>query len=272
MKAITLSFHDAVADANFAASGFTEQGANTYKLDVKDMEQHFDAVAALSPRPPGSARVLLDGPPEHSPLFFAFDDGGSSAFDYIAPLLDKLGWVGHFFITGNRIDTPGFVTREQIKALDAHGHVVGSHSWTHPTRMAKCTRAQLNDEWQKSVDKLSTILGKQVDIASVPGGYYSPEVARSASACGVRVLFTSEPVKTIHSVDDCLVLGRYTLLRGMPAAVSQGLASEQTSPAQIKQYVLWNSKKVVKAVAGGPYLALRKRILKNRERSGLSDL
>lgn len=269
MKAVTLSFHDAVVSGNFAASGFTEEGANHYKLDLEDMRRHFGAISASAWREPGSVHTLLSEPADQTQLFLAFDDGGVSAHEHIAPLLESFGWVGHFFITGDRIDMPGFVSREQIHELHGRGHVIGSHSWTHPRRMAKCSRAELLDEWRRSLDTLAEILGEATRTASVPGGYYSSAVARAASDCGVRALFTSEPVRRVWRVGETLVLGRYTLMRGVAPAISSGLASERLSAAQLKQLLLWNSKKLVKSAAGRPYLLLRERLLEAKESAGL---
>ncbi len=266
MKAVTLLYHDAVKDNNFDESGFPDQGANIYKLDVYDMENHFEAIAASNNNKPSTIYDFLSNPNQtHIPLFLTFDDGGVSAATYISKLLEGFGWSGHFFITASYIDTQTFVNSKQIQELKKKGHVVGSHSWSHPDRMSKCSWNELEKEWRKSIIKLSDIIGEQVSIASVPGGYFSNNVAKAASACGIRALFTSEPIKEVYYVDKCLVLGRYTLLRGMSPGVSGALASDDISFHQVKQYLLWNTKKVAKSIAGNHYLAIRKRILGRRE-------
>ncbi len=45
MKAVTLLYHDALKENNFEESGFLGQGATRYKLDVYDMEHHFESIA-----------------------------------------------------------------------------------------------------------------------------------------------------------------------------------------------------------------------------------
>lgn len=266
MKAVTLLYHDAVEGKDYAASGFLSQGANIYKLDIAEMERHFEAIAAARTDKPASVR---DQPGDirqgRTPLFLTFDDGGVSAATHIAALLERFGWTGHFLITGAYIDTPTFVSTEQIRELAARGHVVGSHSWSHPGRMSKCSYDELQQEWGRSVARLSDILGEQVTVASVPGGYFSRNVARAASACGIRVLFTSEPVKNAYYVDQCLVLGRYTLVRDMPPGVSGALCSDAPSFQQARQYLLWNTKKLVKAVGGSHYATVRERLLGRRD-------
>src|SRR5204862_350417 len=79
-------------------------------------------------------------------------------------------WPGHFFIATDLVGTPGFLDWDGIRALVAMGHVVGSHSCSHPDRMADLSWDQLLDEWSRSAAALSSELGQEVSTASVPGG------------------------------------------------------------------------------------------------------
>jgi hypothetical protein len=116
------------------------------------------------------------------------------------------------------------------------------------------------EEWTKSVLILSDMLGEQVDVASVPGGYYSSVVARTASASGIRTLFTSEPTSRLHETDGCVVIGRYSVVRGMSPSVIAALASGRVSP-RLQQALLWNAKKAAKFIGGESYLKLRRFII-----------
>jgi peptidoglycan/xylan/chitin deacetylase (PgdA/CDA1 family) len=196
-----------------------------------------------------------------TPFFLTFDDGGVSAATLIADLLEKSGWRGHFLITGGQVDRPAFLSSAQIRELKARGHVIGAHSWSHPERISLCTWADLLDEWHRSVSRLSDLVGEQVTVASVPGGYFTNDVARAASLCGIRALFTSEPVKKCHMVDDCLVLGRFMVSRGMSPSAVAALCSTAGTSVQAKQYVLWNLKKAAKFVGGKYYLKVRTHLL-----------
>jgi len=263
MKAVSLLYHDAVKGNDFDASGFAGAGAAVYKLEVDELKRHFEAIAASGADKPSTIYDFLDAQKQdHVPLFLTFDDGGNSAALYIADFLDAFGWTGHFFITASRIGTPAFVDERQIRELKAKGHIIGSHSWSHPTRMAHCDWNEMVDEWRKSVSLLSDIVGEEVTVASVPGGYFSNKVAQAASNCGIRALFTSEPNKKAYYTDKCLVLGRYTLLRGMSPRVSVGFASSKTSSHQIRQYLDWNVKKAAKAIGGRHYVTIRELLLK----------
>ena len=166
-----------------------------------------------------------------------------------------------FFCHRRPINRRGFLSAEQIRFLRREGHVIGSHSFSHPVRMSHCSTEELTDEWTRSIRILSDILGEQVDTASVPGGYYSNRVGETAAAAGVRVLFNSEPTTAVHAVLGCLVVGRYNIFRGMPPDVSGELVSVH-SEARSRQWLYWNFKKIAKRIAGRPYLAVRQWLLR----------
>jgi len=265
-RAMTLLFHDVVDVGDVASSGFLVPGANRYKLDRAEFEQDLAAIARVVPR--GSARASEDGPSSHAgarpgtlPFHLTFDDGGSSAWPCVAELLEPLGWKAHFLITTGYIGTRRFLGKTEIRALRGQGHVIGSHSASHPERMSACSWQRLLDEWETSVKILSDILGEPVTVASVPGGYYSRRVAEAAAQAGVRMLFNSEPTTAVTRVDGCLVLGRFTILRGMsPAAVARLVQGRSIS--QATQYLAWNLKKAGKTVGGEWWLEMRNRLLR----------
>jgi peptidoglycan/xylan/chitin deacetylase (PgdA/CDA1 family) len=244
------------------ASGFPGMAAAVYKLDVREMKQHFDQIAASNIEQPSTIHDLLRDPNGGQvPLLLTFDDGGVSAALHIADLLEGFGWKGHFMVTAGQVNRRAFLSTSQLQGLRKRGHIIGSHSWSHPHRMSSCAWNQLIEEWDRSTRFLSDILGERVVVASVPGGYFSKKVAEAGAACGIRALFTSEPVKTPTMVNGCMVLGRYTIFRGMPTSASLALSSGTTSASQAKAYSYWSIKKAVKLVAGKHYLAMREIVL-----------
>ena len=178
----------------------------------------------------------------------------------LAEQLERRGWRGWFFIATDFIDTPSFCSRAQLRELHERGHVIGSHSCSHPERISNCSRAQLLDEWQRSRNILSEIIGHPVTTASVPGGFYSREVASAAVASGIEILFNSEPTTSLFEESGGLIVGRYNVYRGMPATDAAALVS---SPLRRwRQSAFWNAKKVAKTIAGPAYKALRQRLLR----------
>lgn len=230
--------------------------ADIYKLAAPEFRRHIGTIAQRLRSRPITAPELLAEPPVENPVLLTFDDGGVSAVTYVADLLDVLGWKAHFLITTSRITTRGFLDRTQIRELHQRGHVIGSHSYSHPPRMSLCSTAELDEEWRRSVTSLTDIIGQEVQVASVPGGFYSRRVASSAARCGIRFLFNSEPVVSTRSVDGCLVLGRFTVRRGHSPSWSAAISAGTRRP-QIRQYICWNCKKVVKLLGGKVWLCAR---------------
>ena len=257
MRAHAIMYHDVVENGDFDSSGFPGQGAHVYKLRREDFARHLDAIAAAAP---GVTTVRdLQG----TPVLLTFDDGGVSFHHPIADQLEARGWRGHFFITTDRIGTPGFLSESEVRDLHRRGHVIGSHSCSHPTRMAALGRADLDREWRQSVLRLADLVGEPVKVASVPGGYYSREVGEAAAAAGISVLFTSEPTSQSATLNGCLVLGRYVIQRGMTPEWSGGFAAGRRAQCW-RQTALWNAKRVAKALGGSGYLKVRQAILERK--------
>jgi peptidoglycan/xylan/chitin deacetylase (PgdA/CDA1 family) len=256
---ITLLYHDVVERAQDDSSGFRGAGAARYKLTHDEFLQHTGAIAGVLRERPVTVPELGQQSVPQARLF-TFDDGGISS-EAIARVLEARGWRGHFFITTDYIGATGFLSKEQIRNLHQRGHVIGSHSCSHPPRMSWCAWEQLLDEWQRSCAVLADIVAEPVTIASVPGGFYSTAVARAAAQAGIKVLFNSEPTARSRTVADCLILGRYTVYRGMLPQAAAALAAGRLGP-RWRQCLAWNVKKAAKVIGGRLYVSLRERLLK----------
>src|SRR5438034_6194761 len=163
-----LMYHDIVAADDGDASGFPGRDAALYKMTPDLFARHLAAI---------DRRITERSLP--APIL-TFDDGGVSA-PQAADLLERYGFQGHFFITVNYIGRRGFLDRGAIRDLQQRGHIIGSHSCSHPLRMSRCSRRQLLDEWTASRLTLADITGTDIRIASVPGGEYARSVASAAA-------------------------------------------------------------------------------------------
>ncbi|MBV9083071.1 MAG: polysaccharide deacetylase family protein [Acidobacteriaceae bacterium] len=245
---ISLLYHDIVQAGAFSTSGFPGADAGLYKLEEPAFRAHLDAIAARGIRP--SARL------------FTFDDGGASALR-AAAVLQERGWRGYFFIATDYIGRPGFLDTAQIRSLAAGGHIIGSHTCSHPLRMSALSHSALLREWSVSRGILSDIVGQPASAASVPGGYYSRLVAETAADTGFTELFTSEPVSRVDRVNGMRVFGRYSVQQHSPAATVGAIAAGAVVP-RLQQYVYWNAKKLIKRVGGQYWLHFRKYYLNVR--------
>ena len=240
-------YHDVVSRDQRDSSGFPGADAALYKLTPERFRDHIQAIRRRAEDKPLTAPALkaLKTLPERPTRFFiTFDDGGLSAFTTTACILEEAGWRGHFFVTAGRVGQKAFMSREQIRELHRRGHVIGSHSLSHPPRMSRCSWDEMLREWSVSVKILSDILGERVSVASVPGGSYSKQVARAAAESGIEILFTSEPTASPKVVDGCTVLGRYVIQRWTAPETAAAIAAGRIAP-RLGQMIFWNAKKTL---------------------------
>lgn len=204
-----------------ATTGFQRPGAIPYKLSRDAFAAHLAAFAAGPLAPERVTDVDLDRPGRH--LVVTFDDGGRSNL-HAAERLAERGWRGHFFIVTGLLGEPTFLDAAGVRALHAAGHVVGTHSHTHPAIFREQPFDRMVEEWRVSADRLAQIVGAPCVTASVPGGDISAAVLRSADAAGLRYLFTSEPWLEPRREGACWVLGRVVPKVGMSARTAGDLA------------------------------------------------
>jgi len=263
MNQISLLYHDVIpTDWNSAASGFAGADADTYKLAEPNFSAHLEeiaAIAAVQVQLVEKTGIFKDGSP---PVLFTFDDGGITADQPTARLLEACGWRGHFFVVTSRIGEPGFLTRDQILDMHRRGHNIGSHSHSHPARISALSYEQILQEWNESYRILSDILGEPPFTVSVPGGFYSEEVARAAHAAGYKVLFNSEPNWRPIIRDGLVILGRFGIKRKTPASAALALARGEFAPRAI-QALAWNAKKPLKKIGGKMWLSFRRWFFKH---------
>ena len=257
MRMVSLLFHDVYA-ADPRESGFASDAADRYKLSASAFEAQLQGLASVRADAP-----LLAGEPGslessesqagHSPFLITVDDGGVSYYTMLADRLEALGWRGHCFISTDAIGSRGFLDAAQIRELDARGHVIGSHSASHPSRFSACSVDRMREEWTRSRQVLEDLLGHAVVVASVPGGYYSRTVAHSARDAGLRILFTSEPITSIHDEQGCTSVGRFVIRRGDAADTARRLVLP--SPwTRWNAWARWNAKGAIKPILGPAYM------------------
>lgn len=258
-----LLYHDVAPANRLADSGFTGEGAEIYKLDVASFDAHLQALKQTFPHGP-SLPDITDTAFKPG-LTLTFDDGGHTALSEVAPRLEALGWRGVFFITTGCIGAPGFLSADDIRELHRRGHMIGSHSVTHPARMSALSYSQLLQEWSDSLRTLSDILAVPVRIASVPGGYCSPQVIEAAREAGMSLLMTSEPSRRVQHHGGLAIVGRYCIKRRTCAATAVALAG-RSALIQRRQWLRWRLLELLKSGLGNAYPFLREALLNRMHR------
>lgn len=254
-KLVNLLFHDVYRHSP-AESGFTGSAADRYKLSLPNLLDHFHAIAEVRVDPPAllnAATTSAQG--RKVPYTISVDDGGISYYALLADALEQRGWRGHCMVTTGMIGRRGFLSREHIRDLHQRGHLIGSHTHTHPQWFHTCPWDKQVREWRESKHHLEDITGEQVDIGSVPGGYFSLRVARAAREAGLSTLFTSEPGSSIRSLEGCMILGRYSLRHNSRMEHTASLVNADVL-TMLGEWSAWNGKKLLKKSLGTRYEVL----------------
>lgn len=254
-------YHDIVTLDKTDLSGFPGTAAATYKISPKSFREHLENIAKRVKIPPVTVFNINDIIEQRTAWMITFDDGGCGAVLHAAKILESYGFLGHFFITTDYIDRPGFLKKKDICELRYRGHVIGSHSRSHPENMSLLSSEEIFNEWNSSLSVLSDILNEQVNVASLPSGFYSRRIAIAAIKAGIKYLFTSEPTNKITEVNKCSIIGRYIIKTSTPPFVAADLAAGHLIP-RLHQWYWWNSKKAAKMILRDRYNSLRRYLLR----------
>jgi len=260
MSLTVLAYHDVYSETRPQCEA---RVSSIYTLSESAFLRQLDSIRPVASGELVATESLFRGHSSIPQVAFTFDDGAMCAATCIAAALEQHGWRGHFFVTTGWIGRPGFLNRDAIRRLRRNGHIVGSHTVTHPERMSHMRAGDLFGEWIESRVVLENIIGEPVTTASVAGGYYSRYVAEAAAAAGFKILFTSQPSSRVSIVDGCAVVGRYTIQRFTPLEEVVGLAEGRRGP-RYRQAVMWSAKGVAKFATGKWFPQIRRHILASR--------
>lgn len=238
---VVLMYHDIVTKDD-KTSGFQNNSAFQYKVEETAFEEQVKALQGRD-------------------VSFTFDDGGVSFYTKAAPILERYGFKGIFFISTKFVGTPGFLSAEQVKELAQNGHIIGSHSHTHPSNIAALTQEEIMNEWKESARVLKCILGVSVETASIPNGYDSKKVKEYARKAGFSRLYTSVPSKRTRYKYGQEIVGRFVIHKDTSL---EDVIRIVTSPSfRIKLSVRYNFLEGVKWILGSKYDRMKKRLFHN---------
>ena len=160
-----------------------------------------------------------------------FDDGNSSDFNLVFPVLREHSARATFFVVTRWLDKPGFLTTKQVRELHRAGMQIGSHSSSHPD-FRKLSTAERGRELDESRKTLEDITGAVISTFAFPYGSESKDAIDAVMAAGYSHCCTS----------------RHGVMRGMASVMPRNSIHSRTTPAAVRQVLAagWNTRLVWK--------------------------
>ncbi|MGI8632796.1 MAG: polysaccharide deacetylase family protein [Solirubrobacterales bacterium] len=141
------------------------------------------------------------GRPPNRTAVVTFDDGWLDGLTVAAPLLNRLGVRGTFFVCpgllGQRfglVDGPAgqLLTKDQVAELADAGMEIGAHSMTHPD-LRLIDDDQLAWELGEGKRRIEEITAKPCRTLAYPFGFHDRRVRAAAEQIGFELAFAWSP-------------------------------------------------------------------------------
>ena len=158
----------------------------------------------------GSARIQMNfylksvnrGSPDEAKVALTFDDGpDEKTTSEILDILEKHQIKATFFCIGNKIEE----NKDILKRISDNGHLVGSHSWSHPFLFDFNLPGKMAREIEKTDVIIKEITGSRVEFFRPPYGVTNPFLSKAVKKTGHTVIGWS--LRTFDTMKD----GNYVL-------------------------------------------------------------
>jgi peptidoglycan/xylan/chitin deacetylase (PgdA/CDA1 family) len=80
---------------------------------------------------------------------------------------------------------------EDLRRLTDEGHIVGLHSYSHPTEMSQLPRDMQLDEYAKNAEHLTSVIGAPPRAMSHPCGSYNADTLSILAGLGIEIGFVA---------------------------------------------------------------------------------
>ncbi|MDA9705217.1 polysaccharide deacetylase family protein [SAR86 cluster bacterium] len=84
-----------------------------------------------------------------------------------------------------------WMTEEELKTLSSDGHLIGLHSYSHPTQINKLSKSQQLLEYTRNYEHLKSLLKKEPISMSHPCGLYNQDTLEILKSLGIKIGFCS---------------------------------------------------------------------------------
>lgn len=125
------------------------------------------------------------------PVFITFDDGYVDNYEQAYPIMKKYGMKGTIFLVINLMNTPGYLTWDQVTEMGKNGMEFGSHTISHKP-LTSFDQAGVHRELTQSKAVIEGYLGKPCIYIAFPEGKVNDMVLTETKAAGYKYAFSVE--------------------------------------------------------------------------------
>lgn len=158
---------------------------------------------------------LIASHPNKDKVVITVDDAGKGNHQFMLPVFKNLGLKVYIFVPTCFIskgsDKSTYMSASQIKEFADEGHIVGSHSHTHPKNISLLSMNEIANEWKQSKEILENITDKEVVSGSIPGGFYSYSQLNIMKDLGYKEIFNSIPTFKEKNLGNVKIAGRFSI-------------------------------------------------------------
>ena len=89
-----------------------------------------------------------------------------------------------------------WMTEQNLLNIESKGHLIGLHSYSHPTQMSKLSESEQELEYQTNYDHLTNLIGKPITMMSHPCGDYNETTLKILGKINIQIGFRSNMSET----------------------------------------------------------------------------
>ncbi len=171
------------------------------------------------------------------PVVITLDDGYRDLYTTAFPILEAHGFTAVAYIVSGFVDSPRYVTRDQVVQMDRAGIEIASHTVDHAD-MSRANAGMASYELFQSKRWLESLLGHPVVDFAYPSGRYSARTVSLLRQMGYDTAVI-EDGSNVHTLADRYVWGRVRVgggetLQGFIANLGQSMPSVTLSSVDVE--------------------------------------
>jgi peptidoglycan/xylan/chitin deacetylase (PgdA/CDA1 family) len=202
--------HLVVPPATFAIQMQAFSDAGWHSITMATLARYMETGAAI----PAKTFVIT------------FDDGWSDGYDYAFPIMRRFGFVGTFYVIGDRIGIPEFLSAPQLRTLEAAGNDIGNHTEDHVSLPGN-SESRVISQVENASQEIERAVGHRPVSLAYPMGGFDQFVADIVS----RIPDIKIAVTTLYGAEEMWPSRLYTpRVRVNPSTDGRQLVAELTAP------------------------------------------